>query len=505
MRFALDLPPGLIGDDTSLATTNRWKDASNMRFWLGRPQTVAGWESLTTELLGGVCRSILAWSGADAQLSMLFGTHATLQVWVGGELADITPVGLAAGQIDGTGGTGYGTGGYGVGGYGEPSATEYFPRTWSLAAWGDDAMASPRGGTIYQWENSLVVKAQALSNAPANVTYMLVAPQEQVFAFGCNEEVSGTFNPVCIRHSSIRDANEWNTDINTTAREYVLPGGGRIVAARVIGDNIACWTENALFIGSYVGALAQPWRFDRVATECGLIGPNAVAILGQTAYWLSSDRQFRGYSLGGSPIPIPCPLRSNIDTYLSPSQGDKIVASSCAQYGEIRFDYPDARDGYENSRHLSLCTAGDDAGAWSKGIMPRTAYVDAGPSAYPCGVTYEGNVYWQERGTSADGAPYAWFIESGDLVPSKDSTALVRALWPDFFSQIGGVMLTLFARFKPQQTEVEYGPYALAPNQERRDLRVSGRFFRVRFDGDSSPTSCRLGTPIFDLTPTGTR
>jgi hypothetical protein len=46
------------------------------------------------------------------------------------------------------------------------------------------------------------------------VTYALVAPMEggyQLFALGCNEEVSGNFNPLCIRHSSVRNNTEWNT------------------------------------------------------------------------------------------------------------------------------------------------------------------------------------------------------------------------------------------------------------------------------------------------------
>jgi hypothetical protein len=505
MRFALDLPPGLIGDDTSLASAGRWKDGSNIRFWRARPQTVGGWESIMAALLSGVCRTVFPWSGLDSNLSIAFGTHSHLQVWVGGELADITPEDLTPGQIDGTGGSGYGTGAYGVGAWGEPSTTEYFPRTWSFGAWGEQLVASPRDGTVYHWENGMATRATAIANAPANITYLLVTPTDQLMALGCNEEVSGDFNPRCIRTSDIRDLDVWNTDVDTTAREDILPGGGRIVSGRVMGDNVAIWTDSSLYLATFSGAIDQPWRFDKVADNCGLIGPAAVTLLGQTAYWLGSDRQFRAYSLGSAPIVIPCPLRSNINENLAPSQGDKIVASSCAQYGEVRFDYPDVRDGFENSRYLALCTVGDDAGAWSKGVMPRTAYVDAGPSQYPCGVTLEGNVYWQERGTSADGAPYAWFAETGDQVPSKDATALIRAMWPDFEGQIGGVSLTIFARFKPQQDETRFGPYAMTPGQEKQDLRVSGRFFRVRYEGDSSPTGARIGTPIFDLTATGTR
>jgi len=58
---------------------------------------------------------------------------------------------LPAGLIDGTGGAGYGTGAYGVGAFGVNSNTIYYPRTWSLDNWGQNLLACPRGGAIYEW------------------------------------------------------------------------------------------------------------------------------------------------------------------------------------------------------------------------------------------------------------------------------------------------------------------------------------------------------------------
>ncbi len=59
---------------------------------------------------------------------------------------------LSVGQADGLGGLGYGTGGYGSGGYGGGSSSlTLYPRTWSFAPWGQNLLASPRGGAIYEW------------------------------------------------------------------------------------------------------------------------------------------------------------------------------------------------------------------------------------------------------------------------------------------------------------------------------------------------------------------
>ncbi len=508
MKIPLELPPGLNGDDTSFAGGGRWADGSNVRFRLGRAETIGGWERLMSETLTGVCRGVFPWTDNAGVLNIGFGTHSKLQLWRGGALFDITPTsGFTVGAIDGAGSAGYGTGGYGVGGYGLPSVSDYFPLTWSFGAWGQQLLASPRNQTIFAWTNDTAVKAQPLANAPANVTHMLVAPLNggyQVFALGCNEEVSGTFNPLCIRHSSIRNNTQWSTSASgSTSREYILTGGGRIVAGRMCGPCLLVWTGDALFLGTFVGALNQPWRFDRVGRNCGLLGPNAVVVVGQTAFWVSPDRQFYSYGLGGQAEPIPCPIRRDFAEELAASQGDKVVASSNAEFSEVRFDYPDRRDGYENSRYLAVAVSGPDAGAWHRGIMARTAFVDAGPSAYPVGATYDGAVFLHEKGRSADGGSFAWFVETADSYLDPESTLLIRGLWPDFKDQAGPVSVTLQARFHPQDIEQPPIVAAMAPGDAKADLLASGRLFRVRFSGESAPTGCRIGKPTFDATPAG--
>lgn len=58
---------------------------------------------------------------------------------------------LAPGQLDGLGGLGYGTGGFGSGGYGASSSGYVlYPRTWSIENWGQNMLANPRGGGIYE-------------------------------------------------------------------------------------------------------------------------------------------------------------------------------------------------------------------------------------------------------------------------------------------------------------------------------------------------------------------
>jgi hypothetical protein len=263
------------------------------------------------------------------------------------------------------------------------------------------------------------------------------------------------------------------------------------------------WTGDALFLGSFVGSLDQPWRFERVGRNCGLIGPNAAVVVGQTAFWASPDRQFYRYSLGGQPEPIACPIRQDFAERLAASQGDKVVASSNGEFSEVRWDYPDSREGYENSRFLAVALSGADAGAWHRGVMARTAFVDAGPSAYPIAATFQGQVYHHEKGHSADGQPFSWFIETADSYLDPQSCLLVREIWPDFADQQGPVTVSVAARLHPQDAGGTSCVAAMAPGDGKADLLVSGRLFKVRFSGASAPTACRIGQPMFDVAQTG--
>ena len=188
---------------------------------------------------------------------------------------------------------------------------------------------------------------------------------------------------------------------------------------------------------------------------------------------------------------------------LAASQGDKVAASSNAEFSEIRFDYPDRRDGYENSRYLALAVAGPDAGAWHRGVMARTAFVDAGPSAYPIGVTYDGTVYLHEKGRSADGGAFSWFVETADSYLDPDATLLVRGVWPDFRDQAGPVTVTLSGRMHPQDPGGVVQAVPVTPQQTKADLLAAARLFRLRFSGASTPTGCRIGKPVFDAAPAG--
>src|SRR5215831_11050250 len=213
MRVPLEPPPGLNDDDTTFTAPGTWADGSNVRFVKSHPETIGAWyKGGFTTLLTGTCRNIKTWTTTNGSVCLAFGTHSALQVWWNGALSTITPAGLATGSIDATGSSpGYGSGAYGSSTYSTPPSLAYC-RTWSLDTWGQNLLACPRAGTLYQWLNDPLVAAAAVTNAPARIDGgILTTSERQVLAFGCNEEVSGNFNPLCIRGCDLEDLTDWTT------------------------------------------------------------------------------------------------------------------------------------------------------------------------------------------------------------------------------------------------------------------------------------------------------
>jgi hypothetical protein len=510
VRVPLEPPPGLVSDDTTFAAEGVWEDGNNIRFVRGKPQTIRGWATQFNDVLTGVCRNALAWTEDSAGLNIAFGTHSALQVYVSGALATITPAGLSTGAIDASGGSGgWSTGPWGSGTWSTPDAI-YYPRTWSLATWAETLLAVPRGGTLYQWSNNPAAVAVAIAPAPDEIVAMLVTPQRQVLAFGCTPTGGSSLNPLCIRGCSIEDNTDWTPTSTNTAFEDTMEGGGRLITARMVGDYVGVWSDNALYMGEYTGDTAQLYRWQIIETNCGIVGQNAVTVYKGRALWISPDGQIRSWAPGENVQIVPCPIRNDFIDNCDGSQISKITATTISQHDEIWWFYPDSRDVTaptvgEQSRYIAL-NLSEEEPVWSRGQLARTAFVDAGVQSYPMGVSYTGSVYKHEYGNDADGSALNWHIKTADqYLANAEQLLLVQGVWPDFEDQQGDVDLTIYVREYPQGAQVTKGPYTLSVGGQKKDFRALGRIAAIKFSGSDSPTFARLGKPTFDATTAGRR
>jgi hypothetical protein len=143
---------------------------------------------------------------------------------------------------------------------------------------------------------------------------------------------------------------------------------------------------------------------------------------------------------------------------------------------------------------------------WSHDLLARSAFIDAKVTDYPIGVSPDGQIFYHEKGNSADGQPMTGFLESSDFYLSEaEGGMLVNGMYPDFKLQAAPIQMTIFAREFPQSAERVHGPWTLVPGQNKRSFRLSGRIARVRFDWSSTPCFARGGRPEFDVQAIGGR
>lgn len=506
-RVPLAPTPGLITNETGFSVPNRCTDANLMRWRDGRPEPIGGWVKYLDEQIEGVCRNVLAWYDLDTRLNIAFGTNSHLYVYRAGFLGVLDPEDLPLGSVDGSLVGSWGAGDYGDGIYGQGSTSSTFPRTWSMATWGQNLLANPRGRGIYAWDNEAAEIAELVPNAPQTVNSILVTPERQVLALGCEEELSGVFNPLCIRGSDLENREVWNVSPTNNAFEDILERGGtRLVGGDMVGPYVAAWTDQGLFAGRFIGDPAQTYQWDLQAVNCGLISPNAKVVVNKRAYWMTPDFQFYTWAPGEAPSPINCPISDDFRENVVRSQSDKIVAVSVGQFGEVWWFYPDQRDGMECSRYISF-TKDVPAGSgvqWSKGILARTAAVDAGVTPNPLMVSPDGLVFSHEEGRTADGSPLSGYYNVElPYLEEGGRFVMVKGIEPDFKDQVGPVSFCFKMRKYPSDAGREKGPYTVAVGQARKQFLISGRSAEMTVAWNSSPAFHRLGKPVLLAEVTG--
>jgi len=514
--FDAKFTPGLIEDETGFKVANAgFVGVDGVRPHRKGMQTVRGYESYTTDTFEGICRGLFAWVDNANLQNVAVGTHTGVYVEVGGGLYDITPGGegllLEDGQEllaeddtplvtespngfeDGYGGAGYGSGGYGEGPYGTADASIRGVHTYSFGQYGQNLIANPRGWGIYQWQNDITINAQPISGAPEQVDSILVTDRH-IIAYGCNEEVSGNYNPRAIRWCDFETITDWTTGTADNAGEFILDNTGKIVRAMELGQAIYVWTNDGVYLQQFVGAPGQTYFFTRIASGCGLIGPNAIVKLGQTTYWMAPDKKFWQLSYGMAPARMPGPIEKDMADNIALAQEEKVYASTRSEFEEVRFYVPDKRDALEDecSRYFAYNTRDKK---WFAGLHSRTADLDDDALAYPIATDTEGNLYFEEKGNSANGGRLTRSCKTGFFYLRKGARVIMlRRLWPDFDDWQGNISLTVHSKMSPNGAETAHGPYTIRPTDEVIDLdNICGAMFALEWSCDAAPAFWRFG------------
>ena len=88
----LQFKPGINREVTSYANEGGWFDGDKVRFYLGFPEKIGGWQKYSSAAYLGTGRSLLGWSALDGSQYIGLGTTFKYYIEEGGTYNDITPI-----------------------------------------------------------------------------------------------------------------------------------------------------------------------------------------------------------------------------------------------------------------------------------------------------------------------------------------------------------------------------------------------------------------------------
>jgi len=418
----LQLPPGQYRNGTDFDASNRWRDASLVRWLDGSLRPVGGWTSRKTSAFASAPRAMLTWLDNSSDSYLAGGTYNKLYyVNPSQTVYDITPSGLTAGNLNGALNVGFGGGFYGYTNYGRaPTSSGIYAEatTWSLDTWGEYLMAcSSKDGKIYEWQLNTGVVAQVVANAPVNNKALVVTEERFVFALGAGG------NPRKIAWCDQENNTSWTPAATNQAGDFELQTVGQIMCGLRMRGRTLILTDNDAHVAQYSGA-PFVYGFERVGTACGVASRRGAVAIDEGAFWMGQNGFF---TFDGSVASeIPCEVSDYVFDDMNPSQITKVYAVHNSQHGEIWWFYPSGTS-TENDRYVALDYK---EGYWTTGELDRTAGVDQGVFKNPIWADASGNLYNQETGyTHGTTKPYA---ESGSIsLGNGDSIMKVTQLIPD--------------------------------------------------------------------------
>ena len=88
----LQFKPGINQEITSYSNEGGWRDCAKIRFRMGYPEKLGGWEKLTSSTYLGSARALHNWIALDGSNYLGVGTHLKYYIEEGGGFNDITPL-----------------------------------------------------------------------------------------------------------------------------------------------------------------------------------------------------------------------------------------------------------------------------------------------------------------------------------------------------------------------------------------------------------------------------
>lgn len=488
--FKLDIPAGVFSNGTEYESSNRWHDASLVRWQNGSIRPIGGWTSRVDSLIEEPPRASNAWVDNSHDPHLALGTYNKLYVVTyDGIATDITPAGFTVGDDDAQENTGYGGKTYGTSAYGvsRPSDGVVLEgSTWQLDNWGEYLIGcSVADGNLYEWDLSAATAYQ-IPNSPVNCTGIIATAERFVFAIGADG------NPRKLAWCDREDNTTWTPTATNEAGDFELQTSGELMCGvKVRGRTLFVTTLDA-HLATYSGP-PTVYGFERVGSSCGIASRKGLVSAGDGAFWMGRSNFF---VFDGSTVkPLKCDVLDHVFGDINQSQISKSFGVHNGRFNEIWWFYPSGASN-ENDRYVVYNYLD---GIWTIGSLERTTGFDSGVFSTPVWFDASGNSYNHETGNAYDGmTPY---LESGPIsIGEGDSVMHISQLIPDELNQ-GDVTAKIKTKFYPNGEEREYGPFSMGTPTT---FRATGRQIKVRFEG-SEYKDWRVGKMRLDVKQGGGR
>ena len=429
----------------------------------------------------------------------------------GGTTIDISYlIGVAAGlgQQSGDPALGWGTGSWGGSTWGTARSTDTSDvklsnSQWSLVLWGEDLIATVRGGAIYYYDTSSAGRAVLVSglagatSVPTTTSVSIISfPDRHLLSLGADPiSSSGNIDPMQVRWSTQEDFTIWQPTATNTAGDQRLEVGTKIVGAVSAKDETFIATDEAVYGMSFIGP-PFIFSFRLLATNCGAAGKNVLLSVDNRVYWMGKSNFFL---YDGSVKEIPCPIQHFVFDRMQSNYIDKTIVGHNKSFNEVMWFYVsnDNTAGTANPEPDSYVAFNYQDLAWSIGTLNRTVWSDAfGVRNVPFAFDETGILYNHETGTSDNGSSMNSFVESSAMEISQggDSLYMVDKVIPDLTaSDDTNLYLTLKTRKYPNSPDIDKGTFTVTNETTKVSTRARARQMTMKLESTGTNDDWQLG------------
>ncbi len=404
--------------------------------------------------------------------------------------------------------------GWGVGGWGQGTWNTARVATtpdialdnssWNLSLWGEDLIATVRGGAIYYWDISAGVSSRAVlvsslagaESVPTEARVTTVSfPDRHFIAGGCTAYNSAEVDDMLVRWSSQEEFTKFAPTATNTAGDQRLEVGTKIVAMVAAREETIISTDEAVYGMTFVGG-DFVFSFRLLATDSGAAGLNTMIGIDGDVYWLGKRNFFR---YDGIVKELPCSVQYYVFDRMQENFIEKATVGHNKAFKEVTWFYVsnDNPAGTINPEPDSYVTYNYAEDAWTVGTMDRTVWSDSfGARKVPFAFDPDGHLYEHETGTSANGAAMNSYIEGSPREISADGENLymVDQVIPDVtMTPNTSLLLYMNTRKFPNATEITKGPFAITSSTEKVSTRAKGRQISMKFQSSGTEDDWTLG------------